>query len=121
LQVVSEPFVILRVDPVEDSRLTMLAKCEIKSCRSVFPQGSAVSCLCPAKGPCINWEVHQMKQVTLNILYEKIIELQRDVAQIKKTLIEEPDLCDDFILRMQKIDLESSIPVEDFGKRYGLR
>lgn len=62
-----------------------------------------------------------MKQVTLNVLYKKVTDLQRDVAQIKKTLIEEPDLRDDFILRMRKIDLEKSIPVEDFGKRYGLK
>ena len=57
-----------------------------------------------------------MKQVTVKVLYKKLTELQRDVTQIKKTLTEEPDLRDDFILRMRKIDLES-IPVEDFGKR----
>jgi len=34
---------------------------------------------------------------------------------------EEPELRDDFILRMKDIDLEKSIPVEDFGKRYGLK
>jgi hypothetical protein len=62
-----------------------------------------------------------MKQVTLKDLYEKVIGLQRDIALIKKTLIEEPELREDFILRMQNIDLEKSIPVEDFGKRYGLR
>ena len=62
-----------------------------------------------------------MKQVTLKVLYKKVTDLQRDVAQIKKTLIEEPDLRDDFILRMRNIDLEKSIPVEDFGKRYGLK
>ena len=69
----------------------------------------------------MNQEVIQMKQVTLKVLYKKVTDLQRDVAQIKKTLIEEPDLRDDFILRMGKIDLEKSIPVEDFGKRYGLK
>jgi len=62
-----------------------------------------------------------MKQVTLKVLYKKVTDLQRDVAQIKKTLIEEPDLRDDFILRMVKIDLEKSIPIENFGKRYGLK
>ena len=62
-----------------------------------------------------------MKQVTLKILYKKVSDLQRDVAQIKKTLIEEPELREDFILRMRNIDLEKSIPVEDFGKRYGLK
>jgi len=54
-----------------------------------------------------------MKQITLKALYEKITNLQRDIALIKKTLIEEPDLREDFILRMRNIDLEKSIPVED--------
>jgi len=62
-----------------------------------------------------------MKQITLKALYEKVTNLQRDIAQIKKTLIEEPELREDFILRMRNIDLEKSIPVGDFGKRYGLK
>jgi len=62
-----------------------------------------------------------MKQITLKTLYEKITNLQRDISQIKRTLIEEPELREDFILRMRNIDLEKSIPVEDFGKRYGLK
>jgi hypothetical protein len=62
-----------------------------------------------------------MKQVTLKVLYKKVTDLQRDVALIKKTLVEEPELCEDFVLRMRNIDLEKSIPVEDFGKRYGLK
>ena len=49
-----------------------------------------------------------MKQITLKTLYEKVTNLQRDIAQIKKTLIEEPELREDFILRMQNIDLEKS-------------
>jgi hypothetical protein len=62
-----------------------------------------------------------MKQVTLKGLYEKVSILQRDIALIKKTLIEEPELLEDFILRMQDIDLEKSIPVENFAKRYELK
>jgi len=62
-----------------------------------------------------------MKQITLKAIYEKVTNLQRDMAQIKRALIEEPDLREDFILRMRNIDLEKSIPVEDFGKRYGLK
>ncbi len=62
-----------------------------------------------------------MKQITLKALYEKVANLQRDINQIKRTLIEEPELREDFIVRMRDIDLEKSIPVEDFGKRYGLR
>ena len=62
-----------------------------------------------------------MKHVTLRDLYEKVTGLQRDIALIKKPRVEEPDLRDDFILRMRDIDAENSIPVEDFGKRYGLR
>jgi hypothetical protein len=61
-----------------------------------------------------------MKSVTLETIYKKVVNLQRDVAQIKKSLMEEPELREDFILRMREIDLEKSIIVEDFGKRYGL-
>ena len=60
-----------------------------------------------------------MKQITLKTIYEKVSNLQRDIAQIKKALIEEPQLREDFILRIRNIDLEKSIPIEDFGKRYG--
>ena len=68
-----------------------------------------------------NQKVPQMKQVTLKVLYKKVTDLQRDIALIKKTLVEEPELREDFVLRMRNIDLEKSIPVEDFGKRYGLK
>jgi hypothetical protein len=62
-----------------------------------------------------------MKSVTLETIYKKVVNLQRDVTQIKRSLLEEPELREDFILRMREIDLEKSIPVEDFGKRYGLK
>jgi hypothetical protein len=62
-----------------------------------------------------------MKQVTLKILYEKVNDLQQDMALIKKTLIEEPELREEFVLRMRDIDSEKSIPVKDFAKRYGLK
>ncbi len=62
-----------------------------------------------------------MGNITLESIYKKVVDLQRDVAQIKKSLIEEPELRDDFILRMRDIDLEKAIIVEDFGKRYGLK
>jgi hypothetical protein len=62
-----------------------------------------------------------MKDVTLETIYRKVLDLQRDVAQIKKSLMEEPELREEFILRMRDIDLEKSIMVEDFGKRYGLK
>jgi hypothetical protein len=62
-----------------------------------------------------------MKSVTLETIYKKVVNLQRDVTQIKKNLMEEPELREDFILRMREIDLEKSITVKDFGKRYGLK
>ena len=62
-----------------------------------------------------------MKQVTLKTLYDKVSNLERDIALIKKSLIEEPELREDFIRRMRNLDLEKSIPVEDFAKRYGLK
>ncbi len=61
------------------------------------------------------------QNITLESIYEMVVDLQRDVALIKKSLIEEPELRDDFILRMRDIDLEKAIMVEDFGKTYGLR
>ncbi len=62
-----------------------------------------------------------MRSVTLEAIYKKVVDLQRDVGEIKKTLIDEPELRDDFILRMRDIELGKSIPVKDFGKRYGLK
>lgn len=62
-----------------------------------------------------------MKNITLETIYRKVINLQRDVNMIKKGLLEDPELREDFILRMRDIDQEQSIMVEDFGKRYGLK
>ena len=62
-----------------------------------------------------------MKAITVKTLYKKVIELQRDVVQIKKSLLEEPELRAEFIQRMRDIDLEKSVMVKDFGKRYGLK
>ncbi len=62
-----------------------------------------------------------MKTITLEEIYKKIIELQREVSQIKKNLLKEPDLRQDFILRMKDIDTQKSILVDDFTKRYGLK
>ena len=61
------------------------------------------------------------KSITLENIYEKVIDLQRDVAQIKKSLMEDPELREDFIARMKDIDLEKSIPIEDFEDRYGFK
>ena len=62
-----------------------------------------------------------MKNITIETIYKKVVELQRDVTQIKKSLLEEPELREDFILRIRDIELEKSTIVEDFGKRYGLK
>ena len=62
-----------------------------------------------------------MKSITLEAIYKKVIDLQRDIAQIKKSLLEEPELREDFILRMRDIDLERSIMIDDFENRYGLQ
>jgi hypothetical protein len=60
------------------------------------------------------------ENITLEKIYKMLVDLQQDVALIKKTFMEEPDLRDDFIARMRDIDLEKAVPVEDFAKRYGL-
>ena len=62
-----------------------------------------------------------MKIITTETLYKKVVELQRDIVQIKKSLLEEPELRAEFIQRMKDIDLEKSVTVKDFGKRYGLK
>jgi hypothetical protein len=62
-----------------------------------------------------------MKNITLETIYKKVTDLQRDVNQIKKSLLAEPELRDDFILRIRDIDMEKSIVVDDFEKRYGLK
>ena len=62
-----------------------------------------------------------MEKATLEILYKKVTEIQEDIHQIKERLLEEPALRDDFIKRMSDIDLEPSITVSDFGKRYSLK
>jgi hypothetical protein len=64
-----------------------------------------------------------VKNITLEAIYKKVIELQRDVALIKKSLLEleEPELREEFILRMRDIDLEKSIIIDDFEVRYGLK
>ena len=61
------------------------------------------------------------QDINLEEIYKMVLDLQRDVALIKKSLIEEPELRDDFILRMRDIDLEKAIIVEDFSERYGLK
>ena len=65
-------------------------------------------------------EMPAQQDITLENIYKMVVDLQREVALIKKSLIEEPELRDDFILRMRDIDIEKAIIVEDFGKRYGL-
>jgi hypothetical protein len=62
-----------------------------------------------------------MKSITLETIYKKVTDLQRDIAQIKKSLLEEPELREDFILRARDIDLERSIMIDDFENRYGLQ
>ena len=65
-------------------------------------------------------EMPVQKDINLEQIYKMISALQHDVALIKKCIIEEPELRADFIERMQNIDAEESIIVDDFGKRYGL-
>lgn len=62
-----------------------------------------------------------MKNVTLEDIYKKVVDLQQEVKEIKKGLLNEPELREDFILRMRDIELEKTIPVENFGNRYGLK
>jgi len=54
-------------------------------------------------------KVSTQKNITLENIYKMVVDLQRDMDLIKKSFIEEPELRDDFILRMRDIDLEKSI------------
>jgi hypothetical protein len=44
-----------------------------------------------------------MGNITLETIYKKVADLQRDVVQIKKTLLEEPELREDFIFTLPLI------------------
>ncbi len=59
--------------------------------------------------------------ITLETIYNKVVHLERELGEIKKRLMEEPELREEFILRMKDIDVERSVMVKDFGKRYGLK
>ena len=60
-------------------------------------------------------------EITLETIYKKIVALERDMNTIKKYLIDEPKLRDDFIMRIRNIDFEETIVIKDFGERYGLK
>ncbi len=62
-----------------------------------------------------------MKAITLETIYNKVVHLEREIGQIKKRLTEDPELREEFIMKMRDIDSEKSIMVKDFGKRYGLK
>jgi len=62
-----------------------------------------------------------MGAITVETLYKKVVEMQQDIVQIKKSLLEEPELRAEFIQKMKDIDLERAVMVKDFGKRYGLK
>ena len=62
-----------------------------------------------------------MKNITLETIYKKVVSLQRDVDEIKSFLTEEPELRNEFILKMKDIDIEKSIMIKDFSDRYGLK
>jgi len=61
------------------------------------------------------------QDITIEKIYKMVADLQRDMTLIKKSLMEEPELRDEFILRMRDIDLEEAVMVKDFSKRYGLK
>ena len=60
-------------------------------------------------------------EITLETIYKKIVALERDVNTIKKNLIDDPELREDFIMRIRTIDREKAIVIKDFGGRYGLK
>ena len=61
------------------------------------------------------------QDINIEKIYKMVVDLQRDVTLITRGLKEEPELRDEFILRMRDIDLEEAVMVKDFSKRYGLK
>ena len=61
------------------------------------------------------------KDITIEKIYKMVVDLQREVALMKKSFMEEPDLRDEFISQMRDIDLEKAVMVKDFRERYGLK
>ena len=61
------------------------------------------------------------KDITIENIYKMVVDLKRDVTIIKKGLTAEPELRDEFILRMRDIEPEQAIMVKDFSERYGLK
>jgi len=59
--------------------------------------------------------------ITIEKVYQMVVNLQQEMDFIKKKIMEEPDLRDEFILRMRDIDSEQIVMVKDFSKRYGLK
>ena len=59
--------------------------------------------------------------ITIEKIYEMVVDLQQDMALMKKSIMEEPELRDEFIMRMKDIDLEKTVMVKDFSERYGLK
>ncbi len=65
--------------------------------------------------------MHVRQDITIEKIYKMVVNLQREVTLIKKGLMEEPELRDEFILQMRDIDLEEAVMVKNFSKRYGLK
>ncbi|MDZ7724278.1 MAG: hypothetical protein U5R06_16100 [candidate division KSB1 bacterium] len=64
--------------------------------------------------------MHDKKDITIEKVYEMVVDLKRDMNFIKKKFVQEPDFCDEFILRMKDIDLEETVMVNDFCETYRL-
>jgi len=61
------------------------------------------------------------KDITIENIYKMVVDLKRDMTIIKKGLTAEPELRDEFILRMRDIEPGQTIMVKDFCERYGLK
>jgi hypothetical protein len=59
-------------------------------------------------------------EITLETIYKKIVAIEHDINNIKKLLVEEPELRETFVKRIKRIDSEQSVMVKDFRERYGL-
>jgi hypothetical protein len=59
------------------------------------------------------------QNITLENIYKMVVDLKRDVALIKKSFMEEPELRDEFISRMRDIDIEKAISLRSLRRKTG--
>lgn len=61
-----------------------------------------------------------MTKPTLQVIYQQLTQLQKEVHTIKQMVMDEPMVRSEVIARVQNLASEKSITVKSFRKRYGI-